>query len=67
MNALWYSNEKIRDWLGNKTLLSKWSYDEYYTAPDRNWGYDKFYDDPLNWPPGTPMVVTVGATLWKRE
>ena len=64
---LWYSNEKIRDWSLNKTLISKWSYGSYYTAPNRDWGYDKFFDDPLNWPPGTPMVVTVGATLWKRK
>ncbi|MDP8248144.1 MAG: hypothetical protein P9M00_08405 [Candidatus Tritonobacter lacicola] len=67
MVDLWYSNEKIRDWYGNKTLVSKWSYGSYYTAPNRDWGYDKFFDDPLNWPPGTPMVVSVGATLWKRK
>ncbi|MCL4306588.1 hypothetical protein KJZ99_11815 [bacterium] len=53
---LWFSRYNI----------GAWSYGDFYTAPNRNWGFDTDLLSPSNWPPGTPRVHTVQRGAWRQ-
>jgi len=43
------------------------AYDQYYTAPSRNWGFDTDLDDPNKLPPEAPTVRLFQRTGWQQQ
>jgi len=54
---LWYSRQ----------ATGAWSYGNYYTAPNRDWGFDNDLLDINKLPPGTPLVNIVQRTHWSQR
>ena len=42
-----------------------WGNGPYYSPPVRDWEFDMRFDDPVNMPPGTPMVGNVIHTAFR--
>ncbi|MFC1452836.1 hypothetical protein ACFLSJ_05770 [Verrucomicrobiota bacterium] len=45
-------------------VTNNWSYGQYYTAPNRNWGYDSIYLTQN--PPGMTVVLGMEELYWTR-
>jgi len=43
----------------------RWSWQNYYSPPARDWQFDLRFQDPNNLPPGTPTVGSVVQTAFR--
>ncbi len=59
MVNLWRSTQATGKW-----LYGGWN--EYYTAPTRDYRFDTDLEDPAKLPPETPVVRSFGRTGWKQ-
>lgn len=55
MVSLWHSQKTFGNWSGT-----------FYSPPNRNWQFDTDLLDPVNMPPGTPMVRGFVRLGWKQ-
>lgn len=58
-----YRGAIIDLWL-SEIAISRWTYGNYYTAPNRDWGYDTTY--LTRSPPGMPRAIGTEELLWSR-
>ncbi len=43
----------------------RWSWQDYYTPPNRDWQFDLRFQDPNNLPPSTPVVGNIFQTAFR--
>lgn len=71
----------LEDWGGGKTMqyagslvslfgsrysnVRGWSWRTYYGAPTRDWSFDTRFSDPMQLPPGTPVVTNITQTAYR--
>lgn len=63
--TLLYSGSLVSLFYSRYSNIRGWAWRPYYGAPTRDWSFDTRFADPMNLPPGTPMVTTITPTSFR--